>query len=306
MRFFFSVRTKETTHQELPEVPFRRSPGILANSALPPLIVNSSPAASVALDVNTSKDNETSDKNSASEVSFPAAAAATGVAGETKLKLVKKVDESQRVSDKKRVVYMVQSADNGPQISAAAAYNLLPHESTAVGVHSATPPTPSSQLSSKSTPNKQQQQLQQTPTRTSEESTPRYRSLVEKENAKMKKLMQSLSEEKKLLKLRKREAMKEAAVSPIASLKMKITKSDTGLLVIQNSPATAAVEDLKDPLSSIVSVASCDVNDENKKAMFLQAAFKLAPKKSIAEKVVEVSLTTFVGSCFLLHLLFKS
>lgn len=280
MRFFFSVRTKETSHQELPEVPFRRSPGI---SSLPLLADNQNSAlvnsSSVTKDINP-----TSDKPACP--SGPSA-----VVVETKLKLVKKVDDSAspRVSDKKRVVYMVQSAqaDNGPQISAAAAYSLLPHESTAVGVHS-TPALASPLTNGNASKSAKQQQQQQPKEKTAEEGTPRYRSLVEKENAKMKKLMQSLSEEKKLLKLRKREAMKEAAStsttssssSPNTSLKMKITKSDSGLLVVQNS----VEEQPKDVLSVIDSVANCDVNDTHKKSLFLQA-FELAPKKaSLPEK----------------------
>lgn len=284
MRFFFSVRTKETTNQELPEVPLRRSPGISASTSLTPLLVElpALDAASVN-EVNTIKENATSDKPESASASMQSPQAT----GETKLKLVKKVDECHRVSDKKRVVYMVQSADNGPQISAAAAYNLLPHESTAVGVNAT---LAGSQVllngsvggggGSGSSRAAKQQQLQpvQLP-RTAEEATPRYRSLVEKENAKMKKLMQSLSEEKKLLKLRKREAMKDSTVSPNTSLKMKITKSDTGLMVIQNS----VDEEPRDVFNAIGSVANCDVNDEKKKSLFLRA-FQLAPKQaSIAE-----------------------
>lgn len=277
MRFFFSVRTKETSHQELPEVPFRRSPGISSNPALPPLLVDSQNSALV----NSGSLPPTSDKPA-----VPSGPSAVVGVVETKLKLVKKVDDSAspRVSDKKRVVYMVQSAqaDNGPQISAAAAYSLLPHESTAVGVNST--PALASPLTNGSA-SKSAKQQQQPKEKTAEEGTPRYRSLVEKENAKMKKLMQSLSEEKKLLKLRKREAMKEAAStssssSPNTSLKMKITKSDSGLLVVQSS----VEEPPKDVLSVIDSVANCDVNDTHKKSLFLQA-FELAPKKaSVPEK----------------------
>lgn len=278
MRFFFSVRTKETSHQELPEVPFRRSPGISSNPALPPLLVDSQNSALV----NSGSLPPTSDKPA-----VPSGPSAVVGVVETKLKLVKKVDDSAspRVSDKKRVVYMVQSAqaDNGPQISADAAYSLLPHESTAVGVNST--PALASPLANGSASKSAKQQQQQPKEKTAEEGTPRYRSLVEKENAKMKKLMQSLSEEKKLLKLRKREAMKEAAStssssSPNTSLKMKITKSDSGLLVVQSS----VEEPPKDVLSVIDSVANCDVNDTHKKSLFLQA-FELAPKKaSVPEK----------------------
>lgn len=280
MRFFFSVRTKETTHQELPEVPLRRSPGIAsASAALPPLLGKPCGGPSAGEQISVNNGNATSDKlENGHGVSAIARSPTTAASSETKLKLVKKVDENQRVSDKKRVVYMVQNAaDNGPQISAAAAYSLLPHESTAVGGN------PSQLVNSADSVggggNKPAKTQQVQPTRTAEEATPRYRSLVEKENAKMKKLMQSLSEEKKLLKLRKREAMKEATMSPNTSLKMKITKSDSGLMVIQNS----SVDEPKDVLGVIDSVANCDVNDENKKSLFLKA-FELAPKKPSSEK----------------------
>lgn len=286
MRFYFSVRTKETSHQELPEVPFRRSPGISSNPMLVDADSSSAQEPEQQTQVNSGKDNATSDKPecSSSVVAVPT------VLVEPKLKLKLKVDESgPRVSDKKRVVYMVQNntpSDNGPQISAAAAYSLLPHESTAVGVNSPTPVPPMSNNKSTATAaTKQLQQQQQPLSRAAEEGTPRYRSLVEKENAKMKKLMQSLSEEKKMLKLRKREAMKEASSSSSSSssamslntstsLKMKITKSDSGLMVIQNS----VEEQPRDVLSVIDSVANCDVNDVHKKSLFLQS-FELAPKK---------------------------
>lgn len=301
MRFYFSVRTKETTNEELPEVPFRRSPS-LANNALPSLLATPATGAVAVVDINR-QDSVTSDKpsvtrnsninnnNNNSALPPPNCAPPTV---ETKLKL-KKVDDNQRVSDKKRVVYMVQNseADNEPKISAAAAYALLPHESPAVGVNS---PTPQSQLSnggggSGATQSKTTTVAKQE--RTAAEGTPRYRSLVEKENAKMKKLMQSLSEEKKLMKMRKREAMKEAAAAAATlnnnatatattekkceTLKFKITKNDSGLMVIQNSAEP------KDVLSIIGSVANCDTNDEYKKSLFLNS-FNLKPKSAVPEK----------------------
>ena len=294
MRFFWSVRTKETTNQELPEVPFRRSPGISTAGALPPLLVTNV-AEGVTATVATSAAAAAPATSGSSDKREPLV---TSPSSEKKLKLVKKVDE---VSDKKRVVYMVQSAtDNGPQISAAAAYSLLPHESTAaVGVNSPNQ-LPSSGGGGAKSAGKQQTPRQQGAG--SEEGTPRYRSLVEKENAKMKKLMQSLSEEKKLLKQRKREAMKEAAVSPntsspsstTSSLKMKITKSDTGLLVIQSSVDAEPM----DVLSAIGSVANCDMNDVEKKTMFLKC-FGLAPKKpapsTMPEKKVRSSCPFFIS-----------
>lgn len=302
MRFYFSVRTKSTTNEELPEVPFRRSPGIAPN-ALPPLLVNGIAIGSSDVQGNNATTAASDNKQGQIvPVLHPLV--------ETKLKLVKKVNDSPRVSDKKRVVYMVQNSaqsDNEPQISAAAAYALLPHEvpsAATVGVNSTL--TAQSQLSNGSASSVKQQQHQQQ--RTAEEGTPRYRSLVEKENAKMKKLMQSLSEEKKLLKMRKREAMKEAAAASAAAtnvtppnekkcetLKLKITKNDSGgMMVIQNNSVDQ--QQPKDVLSIIDSVAKCDTNDNYRKSLFLNA-FELRPKQSIpdkSQKPVSNSLLFFI------------
>lgn len=238
MRFYFRVRTKETSNEEVPEVPLRRSPSISTHTGVTE---------------TTSTHSETCDQsanNNTDTVPKPLPNV------ETKLKLIKKVEDSQQVSDKKRVVYMVKGPqpDQVQQLSAAAAYVFVE-------------PAPE-------TPNGGDVQIK-LPT-----GTPKYRSLVEKENAKMKKLMQSLSEEKKRLKLQKREASKTIAVSEkkCDSLKMTISKTDAGVRIVQH--AVGRDPERKDLISAIGSIANCDRNDTFKKSLFLNA-FELTPKKTL-------------------------
>lgn len=172
--------------------------------------------------------------------------------GETKLKLVKTLTDNQPFSDKKRVVYMVEcsKSENLHRESALSEYAF---SEPPVGVN--------------------ERSAQQT----TSSSAPKYRSLVEKENAKMKKLMQSLSEEKKRLKMQKREASKLTPDRKCDSIKLKISKTETGIMVIQNS--IDSKPEPKDPMQIIGNVANCDENDILKKSLFLNT-FQLTAKKS--------------------------
>lgn len=259
MRFYFRVRTKETTAEELPEVPLRRSPGISTATTTATALPESSVSSPVITEIAI-PEKDTSDKKPLIKADKDLDKRPNKVdTVETKFKLVKKVDSVNSDSDSKKLVYTFKSTQGNVK-------------------------TPSAVTSSKADK------------KTSRSSIAKQQRSLEKGHSKLKRMIQSLSDERKLSKIKKKElSMSKSSDSSMKceKLKMKITKNNSGVMVVQNSSDNIAKDTFKMDTEPTFDEKAIEGDESLKKSLFLssiQLTAKKSPSKTETKPMVSCRL----------------